>query len=128
QASAAGSVATQAVPAFDHIFVVLEENHSYVEVIGSASAPYLNSLVPQNGVDSNYVAITHPSLPNYLTLIGGDTFGITTDCLPTACPVNAANLADRIEAAGKTWKAYIESMPSACGTADSGQYAAKHNP
>lgn len=115
------------VPAFDHIFILVEENHTYSQIIGSASAPYLNSLANQYGLATNYFAITRPSLPNYLTLTGADTFGITNDC--TTCFVNAPNIVDRLESAGKSWKAYMESMPSACFVGDSGTlYRQKHNP
>ena len=115
-------------PAFDHIFVMVEENHDYSEIIGNPQAPYINGLASQNGVATQYTAVSHPSLPNYLALTGGSTFGVTSDCAPTACPVNAPNIADRIEGAGKTWKAYMDAMPSACGTSDAGTYAVRHNP
>src|SRR6185369_6890683 len=94
----------------------------------SSSAPYINSLAKQNGLATNYHAVRHPSLPNYLTLIGGSTFGITTDCSPASCPVNARNLTDNLEAAGKTWKGYMELMPAACGTTTQSTYAPKHDP
>src|SRR5437867_12889341 len=116
------------MPTFQHVFIVVEENRSYSEIIGSTAAPYINSLVSQNGVATNYFAVTHPSLPNYLARTGGSTFGISTDCAPPSCPVNAANIADRVAASGRTWKAYEESMPSACYLSDSGEYAPKHNP
>jgi acid phosphatase len=66
-------------------------------------------------------------LPNYLALIGGSTFGITTDCNPTgtgACPVNATHLADRIEASSRTWKGYFDGMSLPCETGSVGTYAA----
>ena len=56
------------------------ENHGYDEIIGSSDAPYLNGLANSYGVATNYVSVAHPSLPNYLALTGGDTFGVTTDC------------------------------------------------
>ena len=116
------------LPDFDHIFVVVEENKSYSQIMGSSAAPYINSFASQYGLATNYHAVRHPSLPNYLTLIGGSTFGITTDCSPATCPVNAPNLADSIEASGRSWKGYMELMPVACGTVTSGTYAPKHNP
>jgi hypothetical protein len=124
----AAVAATATVPAFDHIFMILMENHSYNEIIGNtAQAPYLNQLAGQYGVAANYKAVTHPSLPNYLALAGGDTFGITSDC--TTCFVNAPNIAvDRIEASGRSWKAYQESMPSPCFVGDASPYVQKHNP
>jgi hypothetical protein len=123
--------ATSTVPAFDHIFVVVEENKRFDQIIGSSSAPYINSLASEYGLASNYKPITHPSLPNYLALTGGSTFGITTDCSPTgtgSCPVNATNLADRIEASGRTWKGYFDAMPLPCQTTTVGTYVPRHNP
>jgi phosphatidylinositol-3-phosphatase len=124
--TAAPAAAT--VPAFDHIFVILMENHSYNEIIGNTTeAPYLHQLAAQYGVATNYFAVTHPSLPNYLALVGGSTFGITTDC--TTCFVSAPNLAaDRVSPSGRTWRGYMESMPSTCFVGDSGTYAQKHDP
>jgi acid phosphatase len=123
--------ATSTVPAFDHIFVVVEENKRFDQIIGSSAAPYINSLASQYGLAANYKPITHPSLPNYLALIGGSTFGITTDCSPTgtgSCPVNASNLADRIESSGRTWKGYFDAMPLPCETSTVGTYVPRHNP
>ena len=113
---------------FSHIFTIVLENHDYTSIIGKSDAPYLNSLASTYGLATQYYAIGHPSLPNYMALTGGSTFGITSDC--TACFQNAANLADQIEASGRTWKAYMESMPSPCYIGDSpdGLYAQKHDP
>src|SRR5206468_3683429 len=77
---------TATLPAFKHIFVIVLENESYDSVIGNAQAGYLNTLAQKYGRATYSYAISHPSLPNYLTLIGGDTFGITTDC--TRCTVD----------------------------------------
>src|SRR3989440_6368175 len=115
------------VPAFNHIFTIVMENHSYGQIIGSGSAPYINSLAARYGLATNYFAVTHPSLPNYLALTGGSTFGITSDC--TTCFVSAPNIAvDRVEASGRTWKAYMESMPGPCFVGDSYPYMQKHDP
>jgi len=114
------------VPALDHVFVVIMENHAYGEIIGSPAAPYINSLVPRSGLGTGYTAVAHPSLPNYLALAAGSTFGISSDC--NTCWISAPNIGDSLEAAGKTWKAYEESMPSPCFVGDSYPYAQKHNP
>ena len=114
------------VPAYDHVFVIVMENHSYSEIIGSSAAPYINSLLPSGGLATSYYGVTHPSLPNYLTLTGASTYGINSDC--TTCWVSATNIADSLETAGASWKAYMESMPSACFIGDSGSYYQKHNP
>ena len=116
-----------AVPNFDHIFVIIMENHTFAQIIGAADAPYINQLAASYGLAASYTAITHPSLPNYLALTGGDTFNLTTDC--TDCFQNAPNIAaDRIAAEGKTWRAYMESMPSAGFLGDSYPYMQKHDP
>jgi phosphatidylinositol-3-phosphatase len=103
------------------------ENHEYGAVIGNPAAPYLNSLAASYGLATNYYAAAHPSLPNYLALTAGSTFGIASDC--TACFVNARNVADQVEASGRTWKAYMEDLPAPCFLgAFSGGYALKHDP
>jgi phosphatidylinositol-3-phosphatase len=115
------------VPAFDHIFIVIMENHSASQIVGSADAPYINSLIATYGLAANYTAITHPSLPNYLALTGGSTFGVTTDC--TDCFQDAPNIAvDRLVPAGRTWRAYMESMPSPAFVGDAYPYMQKHDP
>lgn len=115
--------------AIQHVFVVAMENHSYSEVWNTSSSPYITQLGNAYALATNYYAITHPSLPNYLDLYGGSNYGITTDCDPSSsCHVNAVNLADNLEAKGLTWRAYMESMPSPCYLTASGNYAPKHNP
>jgi phosphatidylinositol-3-phosphatase len=109
------------------VFVIVMENHEYSSVIGSSAAPYMDGLAASYGLATNYYGVSHPSLPNYLALTAGSTFGITSDC--TTCFVNATNIADQVEASGRSWKAYMEDMPSACYLgASSGNYAMKHNP
>ena len=109
------------------VAVVVMENKEYATVAGNPNAPYLNGLVPSSALATSYYAVSHPSLPNYLALIGGDTFGISSDC--TGCHVNALNLVDQLDEAHVSWKAYMEDMPRACFTGGSaGRYAKKHNP
>ena len=104
------------------------ENREASQIAGSPAAPYINQLAGQYGRAANYFGISHPSLPNYLALIGGDTFGVTSDCLD--CFVNGDNIAGQLEKAGRTWKAYMEDMPQPCyqGVGTNGGYAQKHNP
>ena len=113
--------------ATSHVVVIVMENKSYGEVVGSPDAPYFNSLGKRYALPARMYGIRHPSLPNYLALIGGDTFGIDSNC--TDCHVKARNLADQLDAVGYTWKGYMEGMPRRCFRgAGSGQYAKKHNP
>src|SRR6516164_11282179 len=66
---------------FDHIFVIMMENHATSQIIGNtADAPYINALAAQSGVALNYMGVTHPSLPNYLAAISGNFQGIWDDC------------------------------------------------
>ena len=120
----AGSLAQ--IPNFDHIVLIVLENRDYGEVIGSTHMPHLNALARQNVLLSNYFAVRHPSLPNYIALVSGSTQNITSDC--TNCFVDQPNLADLIEASGRTWKAYEEDMPSPCFVGDADPYAQKHDP
>lgn len=115
-----------AVPLFSNIVLIIFENRNIDDVIGNPDMPNINKLVKENTHLSNYFAITHPSLPNYISLMGGDTFGITEDC--TDCFVNAPSLPDLIEASGRTWKTYQEDIPSPCYLGDEGLYVQKHNP
>src|SRR5205085_2344565 len=64
------------VPPGSHIVVIVMENKSYEDVVGSRQMPYLNGLAPKAAIPAAIYGTTHPSLPNYLALIGGDTFGI----------------------------------------------------
>ncbi len=123
----ATAASNKPVPAFKHIFVIVMENKDYERVIDDPQAAYMSALAHQYGVATNYYGIRHPSLPNYLALTGGDTFGISSDC--TDCFVNAPNLVDQLEASGKSWKAYMEDMPSPCFVGDAPPlYKQKHNP
>lgn len=114
------------LPAFTHIFVIVMENREYSDIIGDGDAPYLNELAKTYGLATSAYAVTHPSLPNYLALLGGDTFGIHSDC--TTCYVQAPNLVDELEASHKTWHAYMESLPQPCFVGDAYPYAQKHDP
>ena len=109
--------------------MIAMENHSYSQVWNRSSTPYITSLGRAYARASNYYAITHPSLPNYLDLYAGNNYGITNDCSPSSsCHISATNLADNLDAKGLTWKGYMESMPSPCYLTTSGSYAPKHNP
>jgi hypothetical protein len=112
-------------PSFQHVFIVVFENEEVGSVIGNPAAPYINQLAATYGTATNAYAITHPSLPNYMALTSGTT-AFTTDCV--GCVTTVPNIADSLEAAGRTWTAYLEDFPGGCGTSDSGAYAAKHNP
>jgi phosphatidylinositol-3-phosphatase len=106
--TASGGRAARSAPA--HVILVVEENHEFGQVIGSRQAPFLNRLAATGTLLTRYYAVGHPSLPNYLALIGGDTFGIRRDC--TTCRLRATNLVDQLERAGISWKAYYQDLPA----------------
>lgn len=110
-----------------HVVVVMMENKEFSDVAASHQAPFLNALIRRSGLATRMYAIGHPSLPNYLALTGGSTFGIDSDC--TDCTVSARNLVDQMEAAHLSWRAYLEDQPRPCYRgANAGGYAKKHNP
>jgi hypothetical protein len=95
------------------VIIIILENHEYGKIVGDTQLlPNFQQLIKRYALLTDYYAITHPSLPNYLALIGGDTFGIQSDC--TNCFISAPSLPDGIEASGRTWRNYAEDMPSAC--------------
>ena len=110
-----------------HIAVIAMENEEYGSIIGSPSTPYINGLARRYALAKSMYAISHPSLPNYLALTGGSTFGIASDC--TDCSVGTASIVDQLTGAGISWKAYMEGLPHPCFTgAGAGEYAKKHDP
>jgi phospholipase C len=110
-----------------HVVWVWMENASYEQIVGNPSAPYLNELAKECGLATNYHAVTHPSLPNYLAATSGNTWGIADDDPPSAHPLTTESIFGQIAADGRTWRSYEESMPTNCDLSSSGEYAVKHN-
>ncbi|WP_269857231.1 alkaline phosphatase family protein [Streptomyces sp. RPT161] len=128
-AAARTQLASSTASAPSHIVVVMEENHSYDDIIGDTNdAPYINSLASQGALMTQSFAVTHPSEPNYMALFGGSDFGLTSD----ACPTNEGdtpNLGSELLGAGYTFKGYSEDLPRTGSTVcRSGSYARKHSP
>lgn len=114
------------------IFTIVLENQDYADVVGSPDAPYLNSLIAQYGLATNYHETGSPSLPNYLHMVSGDNqyIGIL-DVDPTQWPffpASAENLGSQLEAAGIAWRSYQDGMGTPCRLSASGAYAPKHDP
>ncbi len=103
---------------------IVLENVGY-SVVGSPQAPYLNSLAGRCALATDDLAVSHPSLPNYLALTTGSTQGITDDGEPSVHPLRVASLFSQLRG---DWRTYAESMPAACDRVTSGDYAARHNP
>jgi phosphatidylinositol-3-phosphatase len=120
------TLALAQVPPSNHVVIVMEENQSYSAVVGSPSMPYLNSLVAQGGLATQYYANTHPSIGNYFMLTAGQLV-TNNDSLNTT--VNVDNIVRHLLTAGKTWKSYAESLPSVGYTGgDRYPYVRHHNP
>jgi acid phosphatase len=98
------------VPSSQHVFLVVEENHNYEQVIGNASMPYLNSLANRYGLAINYDANSHYSIPNYMWLAAAAPVTMNDN---TTAKFNMDNIVRHLMVAGKTWKAYAESLPYA---------------
>ena len=113
-------------PNFSHIAVIVFENKDFEQVIGSPQMPYFNLLAASYTLLTSHFAVAHPSLPNHLALIGGDTFGVTEDC--EDCFINAPSLPDLIEQSGRTWKTYQDDMPEPCYLGSTLRYQQQRNP
>jgi hypothetical protein len=98
-AVAGGFAAEGPIPAgiqhLDHVFVIMMENHGYSQVVGNPNLPYTNELVANANTATNYFAIAHPSLTNYLEITGGSNFGVHSDNYPdwhnAYCTTNLAS-------------------------------------
>ena len=125
--------ATGVYSGIDRIVVIVMENHSYSQIVNNTSAPYLNSLIHRYGLATNYTGVAHPSEPNYLALFSGSTQGVTDDAVHD---FSGGNLADQLEAHGRTWRVVAENVPGGCyrgatfygGPDGGGWYARKHEP
>jgi phospholipase C len=70
------------VPKLDHVFLIMMENHAYSQIMGNSNAPFINQLAQSANLATNYFAVGHPSLTNYLETVGGSNFGIANDNYP----------------------------------------------
>jgi len=113
------------------VFTLVMENKNRSDIVGNTGeAPYLNQLIAQNALAAGYHdPYIHPSEPNYLWMAAGENFGILDDNDPSSHSIAAtSHIADQIEKAGLTWRAYEESMGAPCGLSSQGEYGAKHDP
>jgi hypothetical protein len=141
ETSARVQSATTTFPKYDHVFLVIGENHRFDQIIGNPNAPIINALAADYGLATNYTGVSDPSEPNYVAMLGGSDFGLASDdpYFWASQTVNADNLMSQLDAAGKSWRGYFEDMPypgyrgycfpGKCnGIPDSDtQYVVKHN-
>jgi len=127
------ATSTPGGPTFGRIYLIVMENSSYTDIVDNSNAPYINSLIAAYGLATNYRGVGRPSEPNYLALFSGSTQGIGDDANHD---FSGQNLADQLEAKGKTWKVFAQNVPPDCftgatasaGEDGSGNYARKHEP
>ncbi|PYU10214.1 MAG: hypothetical protein DMG37_21055, partial [Acidobacteria bacterium] len=111
--------ASTTTPQFGHVAIVVEENTNYSSVVGTTAMPYLNSLMSQHGLATQYYANSHPSIGNYFMLATGQILTTDDAQTPSTFPVSADNIALEVQRAGKTWKDYRELT---------GTYYVRHDP
>jgi len=114
---------------FQHVFIIMMENTGYDSLIGNRNAPWINSAAATYGLATNYFGISHPSQPNYIAATSGSTNGVPDD---NDITISVPNIVDQLEANGKTWQAYMQSLSlcvtkldHACGNQ---LYERKHDP
>jgi len=99
-------------PSLDHVFLIMEENNGYQDVIGNAAAPNLNYLAKTFGVETDYFGVSPCcSESNYVGLLGGNTFTVNSDDAYWKNKVDAPSLISQLDQAGISWKAYLQSLP-----------------
>lgn len=114
-----------------HTVILVLENRSYNNIIGSAQAPYINSLIsnPHTALLTQSFGLTHPSQPNYIMLFSGNNQGVTNNNVPPNLPFTTLNLGAELINKGLTFTGYCEGLPSVgSNVATYGKYARKHNP
>ena len=122
-----------AIPTFRHVYLLMMENKEYSRIVGNPSAPFLSDLIARSALSTNDHAIMHPSQPNYIALVAGSTSGVRDD---GKHDLDAPNLFDQIEAAGRSWAVFAQNVPAGCfrgtdatdGPDGPGKYVRKHNP
>ena len=115
---------------FQHVFVIMMENTGYNSLIGNPHAPWINEAATTYGNATSYFGVAHPSQPNYIAVTSGSTNGVADDNDVT---IDVPNIVDQLEAGGKTWRDYQQSLSlcngnklaHACGNQ---LYERKHNP
>lgn len=113
-------------PRYEHVVWLVMENHGRDQVVANPSAPYFNSLINECGLATNYHAVAHPSLPNYIAMTSGGVQGITNDGPPSAHPLNAPSIFSQL--GDNRWRSLSQAMPENCYLHDSGRYVPRHNP
>lgn len=112
-------------PHVSKLLVVVLENHNRSQAL--SQMPALAAQARRYGQATQWYAVAHPSLPNYLGLTGGSTFGVRDDKNPPSHHLSGRSVFGQLTAAHHSVRAYVDSMPSACAQSNSGRYAVRHN-
>jgi hypothetical protein len=121
------------VPDFTNVWIIVLENRDYSRVVGADDLPYMSGLIDRYGLAEQYFGVARPSQPNYFAMFSGSTHGVADN---DNHDIDAPNLADQIEASGRTWRQYTENVPPGCFTGSRaeggrdgpGEYVRKHAP
>jgi hypothetical protein len=120
-----------AIPQPEKVVILILENHSYSQIVGSSAAPYINSIItdPKTALFTQSYGLNHPSQPNYIQLFSGSNQGVTNNQIPPGAPFNSPNLGAALLNASKTFAGYAENLPGVGSLIEtSGPYARKHCP
>ena len=114
--------AASPAPSPRHVFLIVMENRSARQALQGS---FVASLAARYGVAANYHAVAHPSVPNYLALTSGSTWGVVDDSFHN---LPRRDLGTELTAAGVSWRAYMEGMTSAGCMESPLPYDPGHNP
>lgn len=118
-----GSAAKRPPARVAHVVWIWFENHGPADILGSGAAPFFDRVAAACGLATNYRAITHPSLPNYIAATSGSTYGVADDAGPALHRLDVPSLFGQVGG-----RSYEQSMPFPCDLTDTGRYAVKHDP
>jgi hypothetical protein len=108
----AAAVTAPAAPRLDHVFLIMEENNGFRDVIGNKAAPNLNYLAKTFGLETDYFGVSPDSSEsNYVGILGGSTYNVTSDDAYWKNTINAPSLITQLDQAGVSWKAYLQALP-----------------
>jgi len=113
-------------PGVSKVIVFMVENHSLSEM--RAGMPKTYAFARQHSYATDYSAIRHPSLPNYIAIAAGSTLGIADDANPSAHRLKGTNVFRQAKQRGRSSKVYADAMPHPCTLTNHGEYAVRHNP
>ena len=121
-----GGGSAASIPGVQHVVIVVLENANFGDAHNPQNMPYLNGLLQRGALAGTYYADAHPSIPNYFEMTAGETFTFD-DSFSGTMPDD--NIVRKLNAAGKTWRVYAESLPSQAYLGGNQQpYLRRHNP